>query len=504
MESQEKQTKILLLVPPKLKKECETELKKRLKPFKSIALYFDHYPAKESDQSAYSYVIEFPWQISGIAKKLEAAKTIYSLSGLAWKNQKVSPLIREAFANRFSYLRKLVISQEESIDFLKLSFRHHQLQEQQKAIEKGKKQLKQLHKNLEESEYKKVYFQALDNIFEERVVQITGITTLEEVIKKLASILIIDDLGNHTLEGMQELGYKKKLLTAMKSKDFLGQYKQFSQDFQKVKKKADITQFLQQSPLFSSYDLIFFNNWHNDVDTKRMIVKIGIRKQSILSKKEEKLLRRKGSNPNEIKELHLARINVKKRLKQTKDEIQWLEKLPTTEIDTKLEKKYQRLRKVRKRLNDEISRKAAKIREISKVVIQQNELLLQDINLCGIMEENLGLQRWMQNQFDGISSGLLRKEAQKKYTNLEKLFIFTKFINTCKNLESQLQKTTQQYEILSNDLQKYAESSGQIDLDGAYQPILKEHIWNKLEMAVLCGELQECLKEDRRNTAKKQ
>ena len=172
----------------------------------------------------------------------------------------------------------------------------------------------------------KPYHQAINYIFATAIEQLTGVAVLDGLMKGLVKIMIVDDLGTRTLDGMVALNYSRKYLSFMNSYELETKFKAFKQQhLEDQEKETNISEFIFKSPDFESIDIVFFNRWNFSDD--EFLVPVLLRKKTILSKQEQ---RKSNQNPEYIEKQIESETNsikqAEKNLKEVLKEINKMEK----------------------------------------------------------------------------------------------------------------------------------------------------------------------------------
>ena len=477
-----------VLLPDELKKRLEPAIKRRLATFK-IVPQLDVYPLRKGVREDGSIKVALPHQLPGGIRRisnLNKVRDLYLVRGPSlWNRVRFGEedlRFPDQRRDRYQLLQQEIGLREKRKNFLRLIYQQLSLQEKIADLQEEREIVKELQALLVQLRYEAPYWKGLDQIFEEAVAEVTGITTLEGIMKGLMHILVVDDLGDRTLTGLADQGYKRKFLKAFTLRELTLQYRRFQRD--NPKSKFSLFDFLGQAEPFQEFDLILVNQW--DLDQHKFQVRLGVRKKAILSKKEEAMVKRQDTIQDDIEKLQKDREDLKNRLRKTLEDLQEIEALDLETIDGTTEKKYLRLRKVRTRLVEDLKRKTLKLRELQRPVNAKSEISFRDFDLYHTMMEPQSFQRWMQSQVDGIGS-IFGGASKREPTAIERMLTLAEVVRQIRKETQQLLRLQQTVEKLEEQLNTFATEQGLTTGKQTYQDVLDEHLLDKLEYIFLGG-----------------
>ena len=478
------------LLPDELKKRLEAPLKRRLAKFKLVP-QLATYPQRKGTREDGSIKVAFPYQLSGGTRRisnLNRVRDLFQFRGPGLWNRvrfhEENLRDPDPRRDRYQQLQHEVGLHEKRKDFLRLVYQQQSLQEKTADLREEREIVKELQALLAKRPLEPLYWKGLDQIFDEAVAEVTGITTLEGIMKGLMRILIVDDLGDRTLQGLTERGYKRKFLKSLSLRELSQQYRRFQRE--NPESQHSLTEYLGEAEPFQEYDLILVNTWN--LDRHQFQVHLGVRKKAILSKKEEAMMRRQDRIPEEIEKLQANLTELRNRLRRTLEDLQEIEALELETIDAATEKKYLRLRKVRTRLVEDLKRKTLKLRELERPVKVQSDISFQDRDLYHTMMEPQSFQRWMQAQVEGIGS-LFGGASKKEPTAVEQMLTLAEIVRQIRKENQQLISLQRTVERLEEQLNTFATEQGLTTGKQTYQDVMDEHILDKLEYLFLGGQL---------------
>ena len=384
---------------------------------------------------------------------------------------------------RYQQLQHDIGQREKSKEFLR--FVHQKLVRRERILLKEEQEIvKELQGMLERMQLEGAYWAGLDRIFNDTVAEVTGITTLEGLMQGLMHILIVDDLGDRTLNGLTGRGHKRKLLTALTLRELTLQHRAYIKEHPK-RGNLSLSEFLHDSEQFHQYDLILLNQW--DVNQQKFMVRLGVRKKAILSKKEEAMMKRQDSLEDNIAKLQKEREDLKSRLRTTVEQLKEMRN-GSRLISSSAEKKYQRLRTVRSRLVEDLKRKTLKIRELERPINADSELTFKDHDLFEVIIERQGFQQWMKSQVDDIGS-IFGSSGQKKEGVLDQMLNLGEIVRQLRKESLQLQNLQRTVAQLQEQLTTYSMEHGITTGKKTIEDVMDDHLLDKLEYIFLGGQL---------------
>ena len=478
-----------VLLPADLQKRLQDSVKRRLGRYK-LEPQFDLYPPRKSDPNDGSIKVALPHRLSGGLRKINTLSKLlelYLVRGpslwhrVRFTDEKSDDPRRE----RYQQLQQDIGQREKSKEFLRVVHQKLVLEEKESYLKEEQEIVKELQGMLERMQLEGAYWAGLDRIFNDTVAEVTGITTLEGLMKGLMHILIVDDLGDRTLNGLTGRGHKRKLLTALTLRELTLQHRAYIKEHPK-RGNLSISEFLYDSEQFHQYDLILLNQW--DVNQQKFMVRLGVRKKAILSKKEEAMMKRQDSLEDNIAKLQKEREDLKSRLRTTVEQLKEIEEQDPDSISSSAEKKYQRLRTVRSRLVEDLKRKTLKIRELERPINADSELTFKDHDLFEVIIERQGFQQWMKSQVDDIGS-IFGSSGQKKEGVLDQMLNLGEIVRQLRKESLQLQTLQRTVTQLQEQLTTYATEHGITTGKKTIEDVMDDHLLDKLEYIFLGGQL---------------
>ncbi|MBF0240166.1 MAG: hypothetical protein HQM12_20885, partial [SAR324 cluster bacterium] len=396
LEAIEHEAKIFLKLPRDLLKVFQTPLKER---FQKLQLSPKIELQTSEPETVSSSTLEYHVQFDLAHSDKNPKQTDLNIKGLP-EPAKRNPFKRDQ--NLLTDLEKRVI---ELSGILTASYKNPRM----KTLIHQFQNLRELHWKIDHlndqilSLDKKIhaidrpYHHALSYILIESIERLTGVLSLEDIMKRLMKILIIDDQGNRTLEGLDTLGFNKKYLTAIRINDLNTHYQEyFRENLAKgiSYEKLNMNRFLMEGEFFNQFDIVLINLWHPKKDM--LPIHVRLRKKTTLSKKEETVL---GKNPEkQAKEMYLKEQKCLQLKKQLADVLQQLKQFENGKV-TANENEYQSLENKRKRLHIALQNEKNKLKQIHPQTKTRDKVILY---VRGLFKTFQNRQTWKDNLEDQI------------------------------------------------------------------------------------------------------
>ena len=293
-DSANKDKLILLLLRKDLRKIYMKTLVDRLHDSGvTVAVDETNYP--EEKQKKFHWILNFPGDIpKGKTPDASAVGLIYRVPGSpemqldklpSGGSEKLTKLI-----GRYKEVQQQCKDRVKNQAFVKLALID--------AVLRGKQQLIQKFEDLENrleqkiSQVEKPYYKGIGYILSTSIEKITGIAVLDGLMKGLVHVMIIDDMEKRTIDGLVALDFKRKFLSFMSTSELSKKIQEFRNAHAEDEfAKANIEEFLFNSPDFEHVEIVFFNSWKFTEDS--FPVRVALRKKAIISKKEERKVQQK-------------------------------------------------------------------------------------------------------------------------------------------------------------------------------------------------------------------
>jgi predicted nuclease with TOPRIM domain len=489
-EERPKNGKIILILPEKLMKQVLAPLRKKLLE-QSINFEMGPEDTPPEKLSQFQWIIRFPWTIPpGKQSEPNAGTLLYRSPGMVLlredklpkqRNEQITQLLETFFA-----LEKTVRAREASPEFVKLSSADNNLRMRQQETRDMRARMTDLNREIEVTEA--AYYYGISYLFNTAIAQVTGVAVLQGIMKGLVRLMVIDNLGNRTIDGLVKLGFAKKFLTSMSTTQLAEKYNAFKQSSEEgINLTAQ--EFLFQSKEFENIDIVFFNNW--DFAEDNFTVRVGLRKKTVLSKKEEQKKRQEQF-------LQDRKAEILQQIEETKEKLQpILTEIEVIEINNmeEQEKRYQMLLKQRKRILGQVQRHEARLKELERPVKASDEQLILSFDLFESFRSRQSFRDKLGDTFTGLGFGDLWKKSmggdeQKSFVNLYRM---AELSREYVQLEQRVNKMEASWKQLEEQLNKFSAHHGLVKKrlgarpndPESYQIVLEEHLLERMQVAIM-------------------
>jgi len=462
----------------------------------TVAVDETNYP--EEKQKKFHWILYFPGDIpKGKTPDASAVGLIYRVPGSpemqldklpSGGSEKLTKLI-----GRYTEVQQQCKDRVKNQAFVKLALID--------AVLRGKQQLIQKYEDLENrleqkiSQVEKPYYKGIGYILSTSIEKITGIAVLDGLMKGLVHVMIIDDMEKRTIDGLVALDFKRKFLSFMSTSELSKKIQEFRNAHAEDEfAKANIEEFIFNSPDFEHVEIVFFNSWKFTEDS--FPVRVALRKKAIISKKEERKVQQKDQAEGKIAAEEKALVVVKEKLEEVMRVINKMEKSHFDDED-----EYQLQTSARKRFLKDIKIRELRLKELKRPISKgAGEEKIITIDLFDIFKNN---QSFMDRMSDKAGSLGLVGELWGKHVKTDDSFSFNKLVEMARfskdwiKASAQIKKIKSQTTHLAKQLKLFVEtnelttsvSSSGSGTEVNYQPLLDENILDRLELAVLSCEI---------------
>jgi len=461
----------------------------------TVAVDETNYP--EEKQKKFHWILDFPGDIpKGKTPDASAVGLIYRVPGSpemqldklpSGGSEKLTKLI-----GRYTEVQQQCKDRVKNQAFVKLALID--------AVLRGKQQLIQKFEDLENrleqkiSQVEKPYYKGIGYILSTSIEKITGIAVLDGLMKGLVHVMIIDDMEKRTIDGLVALDFKRKFLSFMSTSELSKKIQEFRNAHAEDEfAKANIEEFIFNSPDFEHVEIVFFNSWKFTEDS--FPIRVALRKKAIISKKEERKVQQKDQAEGKIAAEEEALVVVKEKLEEVMRVINKMEKSHFDDED-----EYQLQTSARKRFLKDIKIRELRLKELKRPISKgAGEEKIITIDLFEIFKTNQSFMHRMSDKAGSLGLG----ELWGKHVKTDDSFSFNKLAEMARfskdwiKASAQLKKIKSQTTHLAKQLKLFVEkneltnsvSSSGSGTEGNYQPLLDEHILDRLELAVLSCEI---------------
>ena len=247
------------------------------------------------------------------------------------------------------------------------------------------------------------------------------------------------------------------------------------------------------SPDFENVDIVFFNSWKFTEDS--FPVRVALRKKTLISKKEERQVQQQDYNKSKIVNEEKSLEEVKNKLNELMREINKIEKSHLEDED-----EYQNLNNSRRRLLKDIDRREIRLKELKRPVKEAGEEKIITFDLFEIFKSKQSFLHRMGDKAGSMGLGNLfgkNVETEKRFS-FNRLYEMANFSKEWIKASNQLKKISSESSRLAEQLDQFVEkhklSASSVGTRSKeklnYQPLLDEHILDRMELAVLSCEIE--------------
>ena len=485
---------ILLLLSSDLRdRYMKTLVDRLIKIGVVVAIEEIDYPKEKKEK--FEWILNFSGNIpKGKSADLKNSKLIFRVLGKAeLKQDKLDSGDSEKLAKivkRYNELQESCLVREKNPKFDKLALTDAVLRSRRELILQYKDHVSRLDEKI--SKVEKSYYLGIGYILSTAIEKITGVAVLDNLMKGLIYVMIIDDLDKRTQDGLVEMDFSRKVLSYMSTSVFSNKLQKFREEHSDDEMaNANIRDFVFNAEDFEKVDIVFFNSWKFTEDS--FPVKVALRKKTIISKEEERKLNRKDETPAKIEREETALAKVKAKYKNVMAEISKIEKFHLDD-----ESAYETQNNLRRRLLKDIKIRELKLKELRRPVKAGGEEKIMTFDLFEIFKSNQSFIDRMADKASSLGFGsFFGMGHDDNHTSFEKLIEMARYSKDRIKVLNQLEKINAQTTKLAKQLDHYVEknelmatvespvSSG----DTKYQPLLDEHILDCLELAALSCEI---------------
>ena len=318
---------ILLLLSPDLRDRYMKNLVNRLTNIDVVvAIEETGYPEEKKDK--YDWILNFPGDIpKGKSPDSKSIKLIFRVLGKPELQQdKLDSKDSDKLAKivkRYKEVQQSCLEREKNQNFVKLALTDAVLRRRGEMILKYKGLVSSLDEEITKVE--KSYYLGIGYILSTAIEKITGVAVLDNLMKGLIYVMIIDDLDKRTQDGLVDMDFNRKVLAYMSTSDFSNKLLEFRKEHADDEfAKANISDFIFNAEDFEKVDIVFFNSWKFTEDS--FPVRVALRKKTIISKEEERKIDRKEETSARIEKEEKKLAKVKAKYKNVMLEISKMEK----------------------------------------------------------------------------------------------------------------------------------------------------------------------------------
>ena len=485
---------ILLLLSPDLRDRYMKNLVNRLTNIDVVvAIEETGYPEEKKDK--YDWILNFPGDIpKGKTPDSKSIKFIFRVLGKPELQQdKLDSKDSDKLAKivkRYKEVQQSCLEREKNPNFVKLALTDAVLRRRGEMILKYKGLVSSLDEEITKVE--KSYYLGIGYILSTAIEKITGVAVLDNLMKGLIYVMIIDDLDKRTQDGLVDMDFNRKVLAYMSTSDFSNKLLEFRKEHADDEfAKANISDFIFNAEDFEKVDIVFFNSWKFTEDS--FPVRVALRKKTIISKEEERKIDRKEETSARIGKEEKKLAKVKAKYKNVMREISKMEKFHVDD-----ESAYETHNNLRRRLLKDIKSRELHLKDLKRPVKAGGEEKIITFDLFEIFKSKQSFMERMADKASSLGFGsLLGMNHDEKRTSFEKLIQMARYSKDRIKASTQLNKITSQTTKLAGQLDHFVEKNKLTETVESpapagtvkYQPLLDDHILDCLELAALGCEI---------------
>jgi hypothetical protein len=484
----------LLLLSQDLRKRYMKTLVNRLMDLDVIvAIEEKSYPENKRDK--YQWTLSFPGDIpKGKTTDSNSTRLIFRVPGKAkLQEDKLDSGDSERLAKiieRYKEVLHFCTERENNPIFVKLAMTDAVLRNRRDMILKYKDHVSELDEKI--SQVEKSYYLGIGYILSTAIEKITGVAVLDNLMKGLIYVMIVDDLEKRTQDGLVDIDFSRKVLSYMSTSDFSNKLLEFRKEHADDEfAKANIGDFIFNSADFEKVDIVFFNSWKFTEDS--FPIRVALRKKTIISKEEEHKEKQKDETPAKIEKEEATLAKVKLKYKNVMLKIDKMEKFHFDD-----ESAYEAQNNLRRSLLKDIKNRELNLKKLKRPVKAGGEEKIITFDLFEIFKSKRSFMERMTDKASSLGFGsLLGMNEDDKRTSFEKLTEMARFSKDWIKTSAQIHKITSQTAKLAEQLDLFVEKNEMIGSIAnpasagtvKYQPLLDEHILDCLELAALSCEI---------------
>lgn len=470
MHKQQKDTRILLYMPDDLFELYKEPLMKRVTPFgvNLVVARPDTPPDKiGSFQCVITYQCALPVSDENSAEnKAGLSADLSGLSGTP-PTSEMTPFERDSIwytsiDKRFLSLLPSVQFQENNDDFQVLVEMQNQIREKLNEVSLKQSELDQLAQKIKAVDA--IYFDELGYFLKEAIDNVLQLVALGDVMKRYIKILIVDDMGDRSLDQLEERGFRKRYVSTMSLHTFNRAFHDYKKKFLEAfpDRQASLLKLFYKSAIFKDNEIVVYNPWMRGNDD--LTVQFRLKKHPDLSKREKRTL---DEGPEKIaqkvEKIEIERAELDDQLREVK------QKLYIAETQGgQSESHYVALNKKRKRILKRINRTVEQLKELQKKISGKPHYIFYTRNFKKAL----------------TNRKLVKKLGGKEKPKVENLDLLAATMHHKKKIQQEIRLLNRNIKTILNDMESFADQRFP-DSDIDYHQYLGVHTLNKLELTVL-------------------
>lgn len=385
-----------------------------------------------------------------------------------------------AIERRFFQLKESTDQMESDQPFRKLFHIQQVIRNFLQMVQNKQVELDRLNEQIKEIDHG--YYLSMVYILVEAIEKAMTLIVLGETMKRFSKVLIIDDLGDNTIEQLVPLGFRRGNLSTMGMNVFQQIHKDFKTKFQKEYPNEPITHetLFSKCDAFDGYEVIFFNPWR--LEKEKLPVLICIKRTIQLSSREQKNLKEERE-----KILHDAEIlssevsNLKSRLKRVEST---LRNRKHAELGRS---EGQQLKRKRKNIFQELQEKNSKLNRLKSIIEFKDGLSFFSMDLIKTIQDHQTLREWFGDKVatnNNISEMFNKFNQSKKELSVHDLKTMVTLVRKKQQISFSIQGLNHHIQNAIRKAEQYADRNLSFSTMN-YQQLLGIYTLNSLEKSIL-------------------
>ena len=414
-----------------------SELMKRLENRHTSIELLTHGPGRPPAQNA---AVIWLWyeEDFGTEKRPASGMKICSRSRVMRLPKKMDPEA-ELWLQRLKQLEKDIQTQRNDLEFQKFCyrcvnfFRRNEQHWQQQLV------LQSILKRVEP--FEDLYIEGLRGALDKAISAATGVSLLEDVMRTLVNVLIIDNLGSKLPRKLGSLGYNSQRIKTMTLNQLQHLQRKIDPDAQQIDLRKVPTS-LFQHPEMKKYDLVLINPWRFEGD--KLPILILVRTTGNLSRKEEKSLAKQPQNLQRIEEAKQHLKDLQEQIDPIQVELDLIEADDFGNENQQEVEHYQHLLKSKKQLLEKIRQKESLIQELTKPIDPKRKTHLQLLNLMNCYSKEESIAEKATSMLKRAFTLENKRSQEGIQQDIKKLSVFlrqhVKIVDTLERIKSEMNK----------------------------------------------------------------
>ena len=345
----------------------------------------------------------------------------------------------ELWLQRLKQLEKDIQTQRNDLEFQKFCyrcvnfFRRNEQHWQQQLV------LKSILKRIEP--FEDLYIEGLRGALDKAISAATGVSLLEDVMRTLVNVLIIDNLGSKLPRKLGGLGYNSQRIKTMTLNQLQHLQRKIDPDAQQIDLRKVPTS-LFQHPDMKKYDLVLINPWRFEGD--KLPILILVRTTGNLSRKEEKSLANQPQNLQRIEDAKKHLKDLQEQIDPIQVELDLIEADDFGNANQQEIEHYQQLLKSKKQLLEKIRQKESLIQELTKPIDPKRKTHLQLLNLMNCYGKEEGIAEKATSLLKRAFTLENKRSQEGIQEDIKKLSVFlrqhVKIMDALERIQSEMNK----------------------------------------------------------------